>query len=106
MGIIFPAKGYFPIREIYKPVVGNGNAVRVARQVIQQILRAAKRRFRIDHPAMTMQGPQERAELFLVREYPQITREAKLSLAESRFSPATNLPRKTRLSTPLGRKNR
>jgi hypothetical protein len=40
------------IRKGQQPTVGDGEEVRAAREVVQHMLRSAKRGFRADHPAV------------------------------------------------------
>ena len=41
VGVIFPAERHLTIGEVYEPVVGDGDAMRVACQVMKNVLRAA-----------------------------------------------------------------
>src|SRR5215217_5787246 len=58
MAIILPPNRDAVVSHADEPVVGNGDAVRVAHQVVQHVAGAAKRRLRVDHPRL----PVERAE--------------------------------------------
>lgn len=49
---VSPAERNLFIRERDQPMVGYGDAVRVAAQIAKRMLRAAERAFRIDHPVV------------------------------------------------------
>jgi hypothetical protein len=52
MGVIFPAEGHaFPVKS-QEPMVGNGDPMRVAAQVTENVGRTAERRFGIDDPVL------------------------------------------------------
>jgi len=50
LAVILPAKADLPVRERDQAAVGNRNAMRVARQIGQHLLRACERGLGIDHP--------------------------------------------------------
>ena len=50
MRIVFPEEGDLAIAEVDNTVVGDGDAVRVAGQVLQDMFGAAERRLGVDHP--------------------------------------------------------
>ena len=66
MGIILPAEGNLVIFESDEAMVGDGNAVGVAAEIAEHMMRATKRGFGIDHPVLAVQGTQESVESFLV----------------------------------------
>lgn len=59
MRIILPTKGDLAIGKVYDPVIGDGNAMRVAGQILEDVFRTAEWRFRIDHPVLTEQRSEE-----------------------------------------------
>jgi len=85
VGIIFPAKSNTAIRKRNQSVVGYGNTMRIARQIIQNMVGSTKRRLGVDNPLVLMQGPQERLECFLIGERLQFAGQAKLALPECAF---------------------
>ena len=52
VGIIFPAESNLIMLEGYEAVVGDGNAMRVASQIMEHVRGAAKRRLGIDDPVL------------------------------------------------------
>jgi hypothetical protein len=50
MGVIFPLETNVTVFERAQAVVGNGNAVRVASQILEYTTRSAKGGFAVDHP--------------------------------------------------------
>ena len=85
VGIVFPAKGDLAIRKRNQSVVGYGNTMRIARQVIQNMVRSTKRRLGVDNPLLLMERPQKRLEYFLIGERLQFAGQAKLALPECAF---------------------
>ena len=53
VGIVFPAERDLTIDEVDDPMVGDGNAVGVAGQVMKNVLRSAERRFGVHDPVLT-----------------------------------------------------
>jgi hypothetical protein len=105
MRIIFPPKCDFAICESHDPVVGDSHAMCVARQIVQDMIRPSERRFRINHPVVSIERTKKRTEGGCLGQSIQSAGKAQLSFRNARFRPATNLPRKTRLSTLTSRKN-
>jgi len=88
-------------------VIGDRHAVGIAAEVTENVLGATEGRFAVDHPVVTEEGAEERSESLRFREKLEVPVEAELAVVEGLPErEATNLPRKTRLSTFLGRKKR
>lgn len=60
MRIIFPAKRDLAICESHDPVVGDSNAMCIARQIVQDMVRPAERRFSINDPVVSIERTKER----------------------------------------------
>ena len=86
-----------------EPVIGDGDTVGVAREVVQHVGGAAEGRLGIDHPRLTMERSEQRAKGGL-RASVADARKREPSLAKGVRRPATSLPRKTCCSTFTGRK--
>jgi len=56
VGVVLPAERHVAISKVDDPVVGDGNAVGVAGQVLKNVLRSAERRFGVHDPVL----PEER----------------------------------------------
>ena len=54
VGIVAPAESDFTVLQRQNPVVGNGDAVRVPSEIIENLLSAAKGRFAVDHPILAV----------------------------------------------------
>jgi hypothetical protein len=85
-------------------VIGDGDAMGVSAEITQGMFGSSERRFAIDHPVMAEQLAKPGGEDSGLSKPLQIAIEAKLPTWQARFKAATNLPRKTRLSTLTGRK--
>src|SRR5580704_15896217 len=64
VGIVFPAESDLAIGKVHDPVVRDGDAMRVAGQVVEDMFRTAKRSLGVDHPILTEQRSQKRVESF------------------------------------------
>ena len=60
--IVLPAKRDGVVGHVDEPVVRDGDAVGVAREVVQHVGRAAEGRLGVDHPRLTIERSEERAE--------------------------------------------
>ena len=59
--IVLPPKRDGVVGDGDEPVIGDGDAVGVAREVVQHVGRAAKGRLRVDHPRLAIEGSEPRA---------------------------------------------
>ena len=57
---IAPAKAHLAVFEAEQSSVGNGNAVRVAGQILQHMFGPSERRLGVDHPLCSAQGTKQR----------------------------------------------
>jgi len=105
VSVVLPAEGDLVVGKVHNSVVGYGDAMRVAGQVMKDMFGPAEGSFGVDHPILTEHRPQESMEGFLFSEPFQASRKEQLPVTESVLRPATNLPRNTRLRTLTGRKN-
>ena len=64
VGGVSPAKGDLVVGERDEAMVGDGDAMGVGTQIVEDILRAAKGRLAVDHPLVAEQGAQEGRESF------------------------------------------
>ena len=66
MGIILPAKGNLVVLESDEAMVGDGDAMGIAAEIAENMMRATKRGFGIDDPVLAVQRAQEGMKSFLV----------------------------------------
>lgn len=64
---ITPAKGNLAIGEGNQPMIGDGHAVRVATEIVQDVLGAAERGLGVDHPVLAEEQSQPGSERFGLR---------------------------------------
>jgi hypothetical protein len=83
--IILPAKGHFAVGRIELAVIGDGDAVRIARQIMQDVLRPAEWWLGVDNPILPEQRPEKGAKAFLCADRLWITGEQELPAAEGTF---------------------
>ena len=60
--VVFPAKGDSIILESNEPVVGDGDAMCISRQIGQNMFRASEGWLDVDHPVFAEEESQERVE--------------------------------------------
>ena len=65
--IIFPAEGDFAVGKVHDPVIGNGDSVSVAGQIVENMFGSSEGTFGIDYPILAEQGPEEGMEDFAFR---------------------------------------
>ena len=71
VGVILPAESYLAFGKADKAVIGDGHAMRVARQIMQYMLGAAEGRLGIDYPVVAKECAQERVKGFALCQWPQ-----------------------------------
>lgn len=106
MSGIPPTKSDLAFSKRDQAMVGDGYAMGVAAQILEHVCGAAEGRFRVNHPVFSEQWSQPGSEGFALSESRPISLEAQAVTWKACLRPATNLPRKTRRSTWMGRKNR
>ena len=101
--IILPAEGDLAVGKVHDPVIGNGDAMRVAGQIVENMFRSAEWPLRIDHPVLAEQRSQEGMEGLLFGEHFHTSGErVVLRHRKALFSPAMNFPRNTLLKHLYG----
>ena len=94
VGIIFPAKGDLAIGNVDDPVVGDSDAMRVAGQIVEDVLRSSEWPLGVDHPVVTKQRPEKSIECFLVGQPLRTARKHQFLLLESAFQTSNELAAK------------
>ena len=77
--IILPAECDLAVGKVYDPVIGNGDAMRVAGQILENMFGPAERWLRIDDPVLSEQRSQEGTEGLLFGEPLHTARERQFS---------------------------
>ena len=101
---VSPAEGDVALLKGDESAVGDSDAVGVAAEIAQRVFRSAEGWLGIDDPVVAEQGSEPCGEGSWFRKWREVAVERELAWWKAVFSPATNLPRKTRLSTLTGRK--
>ena len=104
MSIVLPAEGDVSVIHRQQPVIGDGHAVRVAGQILQDVFRSSERCLGVDDPVLPEESAEERRECFFVCQLAALPVEGELVPAKRPFQTGDDFPRKTRLSTLTGRK--
>ena len=78
--IVLPPKRDGVVGDVDEPVIRDGDAVGVAREVVQHVGRTAEGRLGVDHPRLTIERSQERAEGHVRGERCEAAREMQATL--------------------------
>ena len=62
VGVILPAERHLTIGEINEPMIGDGDAMGVAGQIMKNVLRAAERRLGVHDPVLAEERAKKRTE--------------------------------------------
>ena len=92
--IVFPAEGDLAVGKVHDPVVGDGDAMRVAGQIVEDMFGSSEWPFGVDHPVVAKQRPQESMERFLLGEPFQTAGEPQFPCTESAFQTGDELAAK------------
>ena len=76
---IAPAKSDLPFSKRNQAMIGDGYAMGVATQILEHILWATERWFRVDHPVLSEQWPQPSGEGLELGETGQVSMEVELA---------------------------
>ena len=79
---VSPAEGDLAIRQGNEAMVGDGDTVRVAAEVVDNMLRSPEGRFAVDDPIVVEQLPEKGGESFRLGEKLEVAVEAELALGE------------------------
>jgi hypothetical protein len=85
MCVVLSTEGDFIVCEAYQPVIGDSHPVRVASQVLKNMLRPAKRRFGVNDPVLRKQRAKKSPERLLLSEWLKQPRKDEFSLVEGVF---------------------
>ena len=82
VAVIFPAEADATVLDLQQAVVGDGNAMGVASEIVDDLSGAAEGLLGVDNPAAVGGGAQPAAESFRVGEGGEIAKEAELTVLE------------------------
>lgn len=82
MSVIFPAKCYVVVVDGHQAVVGNGDSMRVAGQVLENVIRTAERRLGVNYPLLPGDGFEKRCEVRFLSERRALPKEGQLMVVE------------------------
>ena len=77
-----PAKSDLAISKGNQAMVGDGHAMGVATQILQNVFRATEGTFQVDHPFLSVEWPQPGGEGFGLSEELQVSLEVELTFTE------------------------
>lgn len=103
MRVVLPTKGDAIAIHREEAMIRDGHSMGIAGQILQHVLRPAKWSLGINDPVFPKQSAQEGCECLLVGQGLTRAKKDRLSPLKARRNPATNFPRKTRLSTLTGK---
>ena len=91
VGIVFPPESDLALGKVHDPVVGDGDAMRIAGQVVEDMFRPSEGSFGVDHPILTEQRPQKSMEGFLFADPFQASGEHQFPVTESELETGNEL---------------
>jgi len=101
---IAPAESDLAIAEGDQAVVGDSYAMGVAAEIVHDIFRPTEGAFQIDHPILSMKGPQPSGEDLGLCQKLQVSVEVQLAMLKSLFESVDELATKNFLQHFLGKK--
>ena len=84
MRVVLPSEGDVRVGDGEDAVIGDGDAVSIASQILQNVFGSAERRLGIDHPVLPKQGTQERRESLRVGQGKTFSVEGQLARCKQR----------------------
>jgi hypothetical protein len=99
---IAPAESDLAVAEGDQTVVGDGHAMGVAAEIVHDVFGAAEGTLQIDHPIVSIEGPEPSGEGLRLRQKLQVSVEVELAILERLFECADELAAKTFLQHVLG----
>ena len=94
VGVILPAERHLIIGEVYEPVVGDGDTMCIAGQVMKNVPRATEGRLGVHDPVLAKKRAQERMEGALLCKWSEGAGERQLFLSKCFFQASVELPSK------------
>ena len=94
MRIVFPSERDLAVGKVDDPVVGDGDAMCIARQVVEDMFRPSERSLRVDYPVQAKQRAQKSMEGFLLAEAFEASRKQELAVTKSLLEPGDKLAAK------------
>lgn len=82
MSVVSPAKRYAVVVDVKQAVIGNGDAMGVTGQILQNVFRTAERRLGVNDPRFTGDGFEKRCEVVFVGERRALPKERQLMVAK------------------------
>lgn len=92
--VVLPSERNFPIGKVHDPVIGDGDSMSIAGQILKHMFWPAERPLRVDHPVMTKQLAQESMENFLSGKTLCAAGEEKFAVPESSLQTGDELAAK------------
>ena len=94
MGIVLVEEGDLAVGDGHDPMVGDSDAMRVACQVVEYMLRSAEGAFAVDYPVLTEERSQESVEGFLFGQWLEAAGENELALPKGALQTGDELATK------------
>ena len=102
MSVVLPAKGDVFVVQRQQSVVGDGHAMRVAGQILQDMFRPSERCLGVDDPILPEESAEECGECFFVCQLPALSVENELFPVKRLFQASYELPAKNAAEHPHG----
>ena len=104
MRTVSPGKSNFSILKRDQAMVGNGHSMRVAAEILENLLRPAERAFTVNYPIVAVEVTDEGMKGLRIRKMLQFSVKTDLSFSKSFFESINNLSSKNFPEYPLRQK--
>lgn len=94
LGVVLPAKGDMIVVHRQQAVIGDGYAMRIASQILQDVFRSSERRLGVDDPVPPEESAEKCGEYFFVCQRVALSVAGELVPAKRLFQPGNELPAK------------
>ena len=104
VSVVLPPEGDLAVGDGQEAVIGDGDAMCVAGQVVEHMLRPSEGAFRIDHPILTKERPEERAKSLLLGQWLEAAGEREFALMKGALQAGDELAAKHAAQYLTGKK--
>ena len=94
VGVILPAERHLTVGEVHEPVVGDGDAMGIAGQIMKNVLWTAERRFGVHDPVLAKERAKKKMECSFLRKRLKTAGKDQLAFPKSSLQPSRELASK------------
>jgi hypothetical protein len=102
VSVVLPSEGDLAVVDGQETMIGDGDAVRVASQVVKYMRRSSEGAFGVDHPILTKERPEESMKGLLSGEWLETAGKREFALTEGALQAGDKLAAKDTTQYPHG----